>query len=154
MKRLPIVLAALVASELLWAPATFAQSVPESRWNVEFGIGWDNSISGNINSSAFGRINNLPVVITKNTYEDVYGTGLYMRFGGGYMLNEASEVRAIFTLQSLDADLTTMGEIGAANLYATIRERRRSPKVLPSTSGDLRIRSQPTWRSGIRTARA
>ena len=117
MKRLPIVLAALVASELLWAPATFAQSVPESRWNVEFGIGWDNSISGNINSSAFGRINDLPVVITKNTYEDVYGTGLYMRFGGGYMLDETTEVRAIFTLQSLDADLTTMGEIGAANLY-------------------------------------
>ncbi len=117
MKRLPIVLAALVVSVLFWAPATLAQSAPESRWNVEFGIGWDNSISGNINSSAFGRINDLPVVITKNTYEDVYGTGLHMRFGGGYMLDETSEVRAIFTFQSLDADLTTMGEIGAANLY-------------------------------------
>ena len=117
MKRLPIVLAVLVVSELLCAPAIFAQSVPESRSNVEFGLGWDNSISGNINSSAFGRLNDQPVVITKNSYEDVYGTGLHMRFGGGYMLNETSEVRAIFTLQSLDADLTTMGEIGAATLY-------------------------------------
>ena len=42
-------------------------------WAVEFGIGWDNSISGNINSSGIGRINNQPVVILKNCYEDVYG---------------------------------------------------------------------------------
>jgi hypothetical protein len=117
MKQLPIGLAVFVVSVLFRAPTTFAQSVPESRWNVEFGMGWDNSISGNINSGAFGRINDLPVVITKNTYEDVYGTGLQMRFGGGYMLNENSEVRGIFTFQSLDADLTRMGEIGAANLY-------------------------------------
>jgi len=117
MKRLPIVLAVLAVSALLWVPETFAQSAPESRWNVEFGIGWDNSISGNINSGAFGRLNNLPVVITKNTYEDVYGTGLHMRFGGGYMLDENTEVRGIFTFQSLDADLTTMGEVGSANLY-------------------------------------
>ena len=116
MKRIAIVMAALVVSVLFCVPAAFAQA-PESRWNVEFGIGWDNSISGNINSGAFGRINDMPVVITKNTYEDVYGTGLHMRFGGGYMLDENSEVRGIFTLQSLDADLTTMGEIGAANLY-------------------------------------
>ena len=38
------------------------------------------------------RINNQAVVITKNTYEDVYGTGLHLRFGGGYMLNDESEV--------------------------------------------------------------
>ena len=84
---------------------------------MEFGLGWDNSISGNINSSGVGRINNQAVVITKNRYEDVYGTGLHMRFGGGYLLDEISEVRVTFTLQSLDADLTPMGDIGAARLY-------------------------------------
>jgi hypothetical protein len=84
---------------------------------AEFGIGWDNSISGNINSSGIGRINDQAVVITKNSYEDVYGTGLHLRFGGGYMLNESSEVRATFTFQSLDADLTPMGDIGVSNLY-------------------------------------
>jgi hypothetical protein len=47
----------------------------------------------------------------------VYGTGLHMRFGGGYMLDDSTEVRATFTLQSLDADLTRMGDIGASNLY-------------------------------------
>ena len=56
-------------------------------------------------------------MITKNQYEDVYGTGLHMRFGGGYMLDDLTEVRATFTLQSLDADLTRMGDIGASSLY-------------------------------------
>jgi hypothetical protein len=99
--------------------ASTAQAQPASgyRWNVEFGLGFDNSFSGNINSSGVGRINNQAVVITKNRYEDVYGTGLHMRFGGGYMFDDSTEVRATFTLQSLDADLTRMGDIGASNLY-------------------------------------
>jgi hypothetical protein len=57
------------------------------------------------------------VAILKNTYEDVYGTGLHLRFGGGYLLDEVSELRATFTFQSLDADLTPMGDIGASRLY-------------------------------------
>jgi hypothetical protein len=90
----------------------------EMPWSAEFGIGWDNSISGNINSSGIGVLNNQTTVITKNTYEAVYGTGLHMRFGGGYMLNNNTEARATFSFQSLDADLTPMGQIGASNLYA------------------------------------
>jgi hypothetical protein len=91
---------------------------PTSPWSGEFGIGLDNSISGNINSGAIGTINNQTVVITRNTYEQVYGTGLNLHFGGGYMLDDNLEVRATFTFQSLDADLTPMGEIGASRLYA------------------------------------
>ena len=53
------------------AATAHAQSSPDSRWSGEFGIGWDNSISGKINSSGIGRINNQAVVITKNSYEDV-----------------------------------------------------------------------------------
>lgn len=97
-----------------------AQSAPPavtSPWSVDFGIGWDNSISGNINSSGIGTINDQAVVITKNTYEDVYGTGLHFRFGGGYLIDDVTEIRATFTLQSLDADLTPMGDIGASRLY-------------------------------------
>jgi hypothetical protein len=108
----------LAAAALSVATTAHAQSsATDYPWSLEFGIGWDNSISGNINSSGVGRINNLPVVITKNPYEDVYGTGLHMRFGGGYLIDEISEVRVTFTLQSLDADLTPMGDIGAARLY-------------------------------------
>jgi hypothetical protein len=112
---LPITLA--LAALSLASTAQAQSSATDYPWSVEFGLGWDNSISGNINSSGIGRINNQAVVITKNRYEDVYGTGLHMRFGGGYLLDEISEVRVTFTLQSLDADLTPMGDIGAARLY-------------------------------------
>jgi hypothetical protein len=99
------------------ALAQAAGAAPQNRWSVDFGIGWDNGISGNINSSGIGTLNNQTVVILKNKYEDVYGTGLNIRFGGGYLLEENSEVRVTFTLQSLDADLTRMGDYGAWNLY-------------------------------------
>ena len=112
--RLVSVLA--VAAILGVSPAVFAQSGP-GKFNVEFGIGWDNSISGNINSSAIGTLNNQTVAILKNSYEDVYGTGLNMRFGGGYLFSEATEARVTFTFQSLDADLVHMGDYGASNLY-------------------------------------
>ena len=98
------------------APAQ-TQTAPAHRWSVDFGIGWDNSISGNINSSGIGKINGQAVVITKNTYEEVYGTGLHLRFGGGYAIDSITEVRAAFTFQSLDADLTPMGDIGVSRLY-------------------------------------
>ena len=52
----------------------------------------DNSISGNINSSGVGRLNNQAVVIVKNTYDEVYGTGLHLEFGGGYMFDPDMEV--------------------------------------------------------------
>lgn len=87
------------------------------RWSFDVGIGFDNSISGNINSGAIGTLNNQAVVFTKNTYENVYGTGFHLRFGGGYMPNEATEVRATFIYQSLGADLTRMGDVGVSNLY-------------------------------------
>ena len=90
----------------------------DSPWSVDVGIGMDNSISGNINSSGIGRLNNQTVVILKNSYENVYGTGMHFRFGGGYMLNNDTEVRVTFTLQSLDADLVPLGDIGASKLYA------------------------------------
>ena len=49
----------------------------EHCWSAEFGLGFDNSMSGNINSGGVGNLNNQAVVITKNRYEDVYGTGLH-----------------------------------------------------------------------------
>jgi hypothetical protein len=94
-----------------------AQSGTGYKWNAEFAIGWDNSVSGNINSSAIGSLNNQTVVILKNQYEAVYGTGLHLRFGGGYKLAEATEARVTFAFQSLDADLATMGDYGASRLY-------------------------------------
>lgn len=110
---------AAVVAVLVFVSATAAraQSAPEYRWSADVGIGFDNSISGNINSGGIGTLQGQAVVVTKNRYEDVFGTGLHLRFGGGYMLDEQSEVRAAFTYQSLDADLTRMGDIGPSNLY-------------------------------------
>ena len=96
-----------VASHAQTPPAA-----PEYRFSGDFAFGWDRGLSGNINSSGVGRINNQAAVILKNKYEDVYGTGLHLRFGGGYMLDSKSEVRAAITIQSLDADLVQLGEIG------------------------------------------
>lgn len=101
---------------LVTATAAQAQS-GEGNWNIDAGIGWDNSVSGNINSGAIGTLNNEVVVILGNRYEDVYGTGLNLRVGGGYEIDEATELRATFTFQSLDADLTPMGDFGASNLF-------------------------------------
>ena len=100
-----------------FAQATAPQTVPERRWSVDFGIGWDRGISGNITSGAIGSLNGVSTVIVRNQYEDVYGTGLHIRFGGGYMIREDVELRATFTLQSLDADLVRLGDYGASNLY-------------------------------------
>ena len=97
--------------------AAQAQTSTEMPWSAEVAIGWDSGISGNINSSAIGTLNDQTVAILKNRYEDVYGTGLHLRFGGGYMFRENTEARVTFSLQSLDADLTRMGDIGASNLY-------------------------------------
>ena len=100
------------------APAASAQSTAaEDNWSLEFGIGWDNSISGNINSGAIGSLDGKTTVVTPNSYSDVYGTGFHLRFGGGYLIDEISEVRAVFTYQSLSADLTEMGDVGGAPLY-------------------------------------
>jgi len=114
---IPGMMAAFMLSVASTAQAQFA-SAPDNPWSVEFGIGWDNDISGNINSSGIGELKGQTVVITKNSYEDVYGTGLHLRFGGGYMFRENTEFRATFTFQSLDADFVVpMGDIGVSNLY-------------------------------------
>ena len=108
----------ITAAVLLMAAPSYAQTpAPEYRFSFDVGMGWDKGLSGNINSSGIGRINNQTTVILKNQYADVYGTGLHLRFGGGYMLDARTEVRAAITIQSLDADLVQLGEIGASSLY-------------------------------------
>jgi opacity protein-like surface antigen len=115
---IPILLAA-ASPTYAQQPAAIAQPAPAfSKWTFDVGIGWDNGIAGHINSSGIGAIDGQAVVVTSNTYDDVYGTGLNLRFGGGYLLNEATEVTGMFQFQSLDADqVTPMGDIGVSNLY-------------------------------------
>jgi hypothetical protein len=114
--RKPPVLGVLVAILLGAASATEAQ---ESPWSGEVAIGWDNGLTGNVNASAIGSIQNQVVVITSNSYNDVYGAGLHLRFGAGYTFRDDTELRIGYTFQSLDADFVTpIGDIGLSNLYA------------------------------------
>jgi|SwirhirootsSR2_FD_contig_31_1159069_length_794_multi_2_in_0_out_0_1 hypothetical protein len=112
-----VVIGMIVAIVLGASSMARAQSASEPKWSAEFAIGWDNSISGNINSSAIGSINGTAVVITRNSYDDVFNKGLHLRFGGGYMLQDNLEVIGTFTYQSADADLVRMGDYGVSNLY-------------------------------------
>jgi len=100
------------------APAAQAQGASdESRFVLDFGIGIDPSINGNINSGAIGALQGQAAAILPNSYGDVYGTGVQLRFGAGYTLNEYSELRGVFTYQSADADLVRLGDVGASSLY-------------------------------------
>ena len=117
-KKLVCIVIAMMASLTLAATAQAQPYGMDYRWSFDVGLGWDNSITGNINSGGVGKIDNQTVVILPNPYDKVYGTGLQLRFGGGYMIDEVTEVRGMFTYQSLDANLTTMGDIGTSKLYA------------------------------------
>ena len=57
------------------------------------------------------------MVILTNQYEDVYGTGLHLKVGGGYLLNPSTEARVSLSFQALDSDLATLGDYGASPLY-------------------------------------
>ena len=94
-----------------------AQTPAESRFVLDFGIGVDISINGNVNSGAIGRLQDQAAAILPNPYGEVFGTGITFKFGGGYMLDELSEVRAGFTYQSADADLVRLGDVGPSSLY-------------------------------------
>lgn len=90
----------------------------ESPWVLDFAIGVDTSINGNVNSGAIGRLDGQATAILPNSYGDVYGTGIQLRAGAGYQLNEYSELRGVFIFQSADADLVRLGDIGPSSLYA------------------------------------
>ena len=90
----------------------------DSRWSFDVGVGINPSINGNVNAGAIGTLQGQVAAILPNSYGDVYGTGIELRGGGGFMLDEASEVRGTFVFQSADADLVRMGDIGPSSLYA------------------------------------
>lgn len=100
------------------AQAQATQAVEGSRFVVDLGIGLDPSVNGNVNSGAIGVLQDEATAILPQPYGDVYGTGLQLRFGGGWLLNNDSELRGVFTYQSADADLVRLGDIGPSSLYA------------------------------------
>jgi hypothetical protein len=106
-----------VAVATVAAEAHAQTQTDESRWVLDFGVGVDPTINGNVNSGAIGVLQGQATAILPNAYGDVYGTGIQFNFGGGYVLSENSELRGMFTFQSADADLVRLGDIGPSSLY-------------------------------------
>ena len=103
---------------VFFAGASQASAQTESRFSLDLGVGIDVGVNGNVNSGAIGLLQGQAVAILPNSYEAVYGTGIDIRVGTGYWLNDASELRAVLTFQSADADLVRLGDLGPSALYA------------------------------------
>ena len=139
----------LAATGVAWAQGQ-AQSADESRWALEFGVGVDVDVNGNVNSGAIGRLNGLATAFLPQSYGDVYGTGIQFRFGGAYGLNRLSEVRGVFTLQSADADLVRLGDIGPSSLYSQYSDYQSFAldvgyrRYMPLDRRDIRVYGEAT----------
>ena len=137
---------ALLAS----ATSAGAQTQAESRIVLDFGVGLDFSINGNVNSGAIGTLEGQAAAILPNSYGDVYGSGIQLRFGGGYALDEWSELRGIFTYQSADADLVRLGDVGPSSLYGQYSDYRVISldfgyrRYFPISTRDLRVYGEAT----------
>ena len=140
----------MVAALLFAADTARAQSAPasaskESPFTIDAGIGLDFGLNGNVNSGAIGRLQGLSTAILPQSYGEVYGTGINLRFGGGYALNELSELRGVFTFQSADANLVRLGDIGPSSLYAQYSDYKSFGleqgywRYVPLTVKDLRV---------------
>lgn len=101
----------------LSAGARDARAQTESRFSLDFGVGIDVGVNGNVNSGAIGILQGQTAAILPNPYGAVYGTGIDLRVGTGYWLNDESELRAVLTFQSADADLVRLGDLGQSSLY-------------------------------------
>jgi Outer membrane protein beta-barrel domain len=103
---------------LVSAGVASAQS-GESSWNIEGGVGWDISLSGDFLAAGIGTLNGLPTIIQPQSFGDVYGNGVQWKFSGGYMVDEINEVRAQFSYQRAGSDVVSLGTVGGTDLIGT-----------------------------------
>jgi hypothetical protein len=121
-----------------------------SPWVVDVAFGIDVPVNGNVNSGAIGVLEDQATAILPNSFGHVYGTGLQLRFGGGYLLNEESELRGVFTYQSADADLVRLGDIGPSSLYVQYSDYKSLSldvgyrRYVPIERDDFRVYGEAT----------
>jgi Outer membrane protein beta-barrel domain len=127
-----------------------AQGTAESKWAIDLGVGIDPSINGNVNSGAIGTLQGQTAAILPNSFGDVYGTGVQLRVGAGYTLDDLSELRGMFTYQSADADLVRLGDLGPSSLYGQYSDYKSLAldfgyrRYVPISVRDLRVYGEGT----------
>ena len=140
------------------ADARAQAAADESRWFLDFAFGVAPSINGNVSSGAIGVLQGQAAAFLPQTYGNVYGTGIDWRLGGGYTLDENSEVRGILTWQSADADLVRLGDIGPSSLYAQYDDYKSFAldlgyrRYFPLSNSDIRLFGEGTIGVGIISA--
>jgi hypothetical protein len=153
MDRYGRTLTGLILAIAFVGPATARAQTPaadESRWTVDLGVGVDTSVNGNVNSGAIGRLQGQAAAILPNSYGDVYGTGIQLRVGVGYALDDVAELRGIFTYQSADADLVRLGDIGPSSLYTQYSDYKSASldfgyrRYVPIPVKNLRVYGEAT----------
>ena len=127
-----------------------ARAQNESRFTVDFGVGVDIGVNGNVNSGAIGTLQGQATAILPNSYGSVYGTGIDLRIGGGYSIDDQSELRAGLTVQSADADLVRLGDLGPSSLYGQYSDYQSVAldvgyrRYMPLENRDFRVYGEGT----------
>jgi hypothetical protein len=148
--RLKVICGAIMFVSFVCARDARAQGQPDTRWAFDVGFGMDIGVNGNVNSGAIGTFDGQATAILPQSYGSVYGTGIHLRLGGGYALNELSELRGVFTFQSADADLVRLGDIGPSSLYAQYSDYQSLGldlgyrRYVPIDSRDFRVYGEGT----------
>jgi len=146
-----VVAGALGLCALCGVTTASAQSASgAARWAIDVGTGLEPSINGNVNSGAIGVYQGQTTAVLPNSYGDVYGTGIELRFGGGYALNNNTEVRGMFIWQSADADLVRFGDFGQSSLYGQYSDYKSFGldvglrRYMPMSSSSFRAYAEAT----------
>src|SRR3954471_8444924 len=135
------------------AGASNAQAQSQSSgspWAIDVGVGIDPSINGNVNSGAIGVLQGQATAILPQSYGAVYGSGIQLRFGGGYRMRSDSELRGVFIFQSADADLVRLGDLGPSSLYAQYSDYKAFAldlgyrRYMPLSSSSVRVYGEGT----------
>jgi hypothetical protein len=136
----------------LFSTATASAQSPSgaAHWVIDLGVGINPPLSGNVNSGAIGTLQGQTVAILPNSYRDVYGTGIEFRFGGGYKLDEVSELRGMFHWQTADADLVRLGDYGPSSLYGQYSRYKAFSfdfgyrRYMPLSTSSVRVYAEAT----------
>jgi len=145
----------IVAAMLLPSSSQAQGQSGNSPWIIDLGVGINPSINGNVNSGVIGTLDGQTVAILPNSYGDVYGTGIEFRFGGGYALNDVSELRGMFIYQSADADLVRLGDLGPSSLYGQYSDYKSFAldlgyrRYVPLQTQNLRVYGEATIGIGV-----